>query len=180
VAPLRTVRLITAHFDSIARYLNPLGLGGLSGGPKISSPIHSSRHRGTTEDRSFANPLILLRDYTLVFGVILRGVGDNPRAMAFGISAVALFGGLVVINAFAECASRATGLIVSVPIREEGDGDQRCRTRGRDPRATPFHGESYRKVRTRLAHRGLAVGVSAYCASCARIRSRLLRAIRAV
>ncbi len=34
----------------------------------------------------------------------------------------------------------------------------------RHPRGVPLHGEGYRKVRARLAHRGLAVGASGSCA----------------
>jgi lipopolysaccharide transport system permease protein len=64
---------------------------------------------------SFVNPLILLGVYTLVFGVIFRGRWGQFPNESLGYFALAVFSGLIVTNAFGECANRAAGLIVSVP-----------------------------------------------------------------
>jgi lipopolysaccharide transport system permease protein len=64
---------------------------------------------------SFVNPLILLGVYTLVFGVIFRGRWGQFPSESLGYFALAVFSGLIVTNAFGECANRAAGLIVSVP-----------------------------------------------------------------
>jgi len=122
VAPLRTVTLITSRFDSIARHLNPRGLARTLWRNRdlirqFTRRDIEGRYRGSFLGIlwSFVNPLILLAVYTLVFGVIFRGRWRQSQSDGLGDFALALFGGLIVINTFGECASRATGLIVSVP-----------------------------------------------------------------
>ncbi|MCI0418227.1 MAG: ABC transporter permease [Acidobacteria bacterium] len=64
---------------------------------------------------SFAQPLLLLATYTLVFGVIFRSrwSGANPEDLRE--SALIIFCGLIAFNIFGECVNRAAGLIVEVP-----------------------------------------------------------------
>jgi lipopolysaccharide transport system permease protein len=61
---------------------------------------------------SFFNPLFMLTIYTFVFSVIfnVRWGGSSGSKTEF---ALILFAGLLVFNLFAECISRAPGLILS-------------------------------------------------------------------
>ena len=63
---------------------------------------------------SFANPLLMLTTYTLVFGVIFRSRWSSST-QSLGEFALVVFCGLIVFNLFSECVSRAPGLIVAVP-----------------------------------------------------------------
>lgn len=62
---------------------------------------------------SFAQPLLLLTVYTLVFGVILQA----RWGLAGGTAdyALMLFAGLIVHNAFVECLNRAPTLVTATP-----------------------------------------------------------------
>ncbi|MDH3998331.1 MAG: ABC transporter permease [Desulfuromonadales bacterium] len=63
---------------------------------------------------SFFNPIFMLAVYTFVFSVVLNakwGTGGGSKAEF----ALILFAGLLVFNLFAECVSRAPGLILSNP-----------------------------------------------------------------
>lgn len=73
----------------------------------------AGRYRGSFAGLfwSFFNPLLMLVIYTFVFGVIFkaRWPGQNTGHLGF---AVILFAGLNINTLFAECANRATTLIV--------------------------------------------------------------------
>lgn len=61
---------------------------------------------------SFFNPVLMLIVYTFVFSVVFNarwGTGSNSRTEF----AIVLFAGLLVFNLFAECISRAPGLILA-------------------------------------------------------------------
>lgn len=60
---------------------------------------------------SFFNPLLMLLVYTIVFSVVFkaRWGGGSGSKTEF---ALVLFAGLIVFNLFAECVSRAPGLIL--------------------------------------------------------------------
>ncbi len=63
---------------------------------------------------SFFNPIFMLTVYSFVFSVILKarwGTSEGSKAEF----ALILFAGLLVFNLFAECVSRAPGLILSHP-----------------------------------------------------------------
>ncbi len=61
---------------------------------------------------SFFNPLFMLAVYTFVFSVIFkaRWSADSDSKTEF---ALVLFAGMIIFNLFAECISRAPGLIIS-------------------------------------------------------------------
>ena len=62
---------------------------------------------------SFLTPLLLLGIYTFVFGVVFGArwpQGVSPGGL--GDFALVVFCGLIVLNLFAECVSRAPGLVV--------------------------------------------------------------------
>lgn len=63
---------------------------------------------------SFFHPVLMLAVYTFVFGVVLQarwGIAtDNQAAFA-----IILFSGMIVHSLFAECLTRAPGLILSNP-----------------------------------------------------------------
>lgn len=61
---------------------------------------------------SFLNPLFMLAVYTFVFSVVFkaRWNGGNDSKTEF---ALVLFAGLLVFNLFADCITRAPGLIIS-------------------------------------------------------------------
>lgn len=61
---------------------------------------------------SFFNPVLMLIVYTFVFSVVFNarwGSGNNSKTEF----AIVLFAGLLVFNLFAECISRAPGLILA-------------------------------------------------------------------
>lgn len=63
---------------------------------------------------SFFNPVLMLAVYTFVFSEIFRarwGSGSGSKTEF----ALILFVGLIVFNLFAECITRAPGLVVSTP-----------------------------------------------------------------
>ena len=64
---------------------------------------------------SFAQPLLLLTTYTVVFGLIFRSSwnGNNPQNLRQ--SALIIFCGLIAFNLFGDCVSRAAGLVAEVP-----------------------------------------------------------------
>ena len=73
-----------------------------------------SRHRGSMFGLiwSFLTPLLLLAIYTFVFGVVFQARWPGLRAGSLGEFALVVFCGLVVLNLFGECVSRAPGLVV--------------------------------------------------------------------
>lgn len=87
------------------------------------SLIHASarrevlgRYRGSAFGLlwSFFNPLFMLAVYTFVFSEVFKArwnAGSDSKTEF----ALVLFAGLIVFNLFAECISRAPGLIVSNP-----------------------------------------------------------------
>lgn len=62
---------------------------------------------------AFAQPLLMLAIYTLVFGVILK----SPRGLSVDTRqwSLMLFAGLIVFNAFAECLRRGPTLVSGNP-----------------------------------------------------------------
>jgi lipopolysaccharide transport system permease protein len=65
---------------------------------------------------SFLTPLLLLAIYTFVFGVVFQARWPGLRTEGgLGEFALVLFCGLIVLNLFAECVSRAPGLVVGSP-----------------------------------------------------------------
>ena len=77
----------------------------------------TSRYRGSMFGLiwSFLTPLLLLAIYTFVFGVVFQARWPGLRAGSLGEFALVVFCGLVVLNLFGECVSRAPGLVVGSP-----------------------------------------------------------------
>ena len=77
----------------------------------------ASRYRGSMFGLiwSFLTPLLLLAIYTFVFGVVFQARWPGLRAGSLGEFALVVFCGLVVLNLFGECVSRAPGLVVGSP-----------------------------------------------------------------
>lgn len=74
------------------------------------------RYRGSTMGLlwSFFNPLFMLTVYTFVFSMVFKArwnTGSDSKTEF----ALVLFAGLIVFNLFAECISRAPGVILSNP-----------------------------------------------------------------
>jgi len=72
-----------------------------------------SRYRGSFAGLlwSFFNPLLILVIYTFVFGVIFKSRWGNQTSNQFQY-AIVLFAGLIINTFFADCANRATSVIV--------------------------------------------------------------------
>jgi lipopolysaccharide transport system permease protein len=73
-----------------------------------------SRYRGSILGLawSFFNPLLMLAVYTFVFSVVFKarwGLGDESKADF----AIVVFAGMIIHGLFAECVSRAPGLILA-------------------------------------------------------------------
>jgi lipopolysaccharide transport system permease protein len=64
---------------------------------------------------SFLTPLLLLAIYTFVFGVVFQARWPGAGTGGLGEFALVLFCGLIVLNLFADCVSRAPGLVVGSP-----------------------------------------------------------------
>jgi len=76
----------------------------------------AGRYRGSVMGLawSFLSPLVMLAIYTFVFSFIFTTARwGGPVAGTTGGFAIVLFAGLVVHNLFAECISRAPGLILA-------------------------------------------------------------------
>ncbi|MBA2482898.1 MAG: ABC transporter permease [Nitrosomonas sp.] len=74
-----------------------------------------SRYRGSYLGLlwSFVNPVLMLAVYTFVFSVVFKvRLGQDITGNRFDF-ALMLFAGLIVFNLFAECISRAPGLILA-------------------------------------------------------------------
>lgn len=74
-----------------------------------------SRYRGSYLGLlwSFVNPVLMLAVYTFVFSVVFKvRLGQDITGDRFDF-ALMLFAGLIVFNLFAECISRAPGLILA-------------------------------------------------------------------
>ena len=76
-----------------------------------------SRYRGSVLGLlwSVLNPLLLLGVYTFVFGSIFRARWPLANSGRLSDIALVIFCGLLVLNLFTECVSRAPGLIVGQP-----------------------------------------------------------------
>ena len=64
---------------------------------------------------SLLNPLLMLGVYTFVFSQVFKarwGSLENTSSLGFAVN---LFAGLIVFNLFAECISRAPGLVLANP-----------------------------------------------------------------
>lgn len=62
---------------------------------------------------SFFNPVFMLAVYTFVFSVVLKARWGTSGSGSKAEFALVLFAGMLVFNLFAECISRAPGLILS-------------------------------------------------------------------
>jgi lipopolysaccharide transport system permease protein len=73
-----------------------------------------SRYRGSLLGLfwSFLTPLLLLAIYTFVFGVVFQARWPEHGGGSLAEFAVVAFSGLILLNLFAECVSRAPGLVV--------------------------------------------------------------------
>jgi homopolymeric O-antigen transport system permease protein len=115
-------KLITPQSEPLVRHLRPIGLAAHLWGHRrliwqFARREVEGRYRASFLGIlwSFVHPLTLLLVYTWVFGVIFRARWPATRTGRLGEFALVLFSGLVVFNVFAECLSRAPGLIVAVP-----------------------------------------------------------------
>lgn len=64
---------------------------------------------------SFAQPLLLLTTYTVVFGLIFRSGWNGTNHQNLKQSALIIFCGLIAFNLFGDCVNRAAGLVAEVP-----------------------------------------------------------------
>jgi lipopolysaccharide transport system permease protein len=64
---------------------------------------------------SFFNPLLSLAVYTFAFGVVFRSKWAGSRSESLLEFAVMLFAGLIVYTLFAECVTRAPGIVLANP-----------------------------------------------------------------
>lgn len=64
---------------------------------------------------SFITPLVTLVLYTFVFGVVFKSRWPHSRTDNLGEFGLMLFAGLTAFSLIAECANRATAIIVSSP-----------------------------------------------------------------
>jgi lipopolysaccharide transport system permease protein len=77
----------------------------------------AGRYRGSLLGMlwSFVNPLLTLAIYTFAFGVVFRAKWSGGRSDSLLEFAVMLFAGLIVFTIFAECATRAPGIVLAHP-----------------------------------------------------------------
>jgi lipopolysaccharide transport system permease protein len=62
---------------------------------------------------SFFNPLLTLAVYTFAFGVVFKAKWSGSRSDSLLEFATMLFAGLIVFTLFAECATRAPGIVLA-------------------------------------------------------------------
>lgn len=76
-----------------------------------------ARYRGSLLGSlwSFLNPLLLLAVYTFIFGSVLRVRWPHFAGDGLADFTLVLFCGLLVLNLFGECLSRAPGLVLGQP-----------------------------------------------------------------
>lgn len=76
-----------------------------------------ARYRGSVLGLlwTFLHPLLLLAIYTFVFGLVFRVRWPQFATGRLSDFALVLFCGLLVLNLFAECLTRAPGLVLSQP-----------------------------------------------------------------
>jgi lipopolysaccharide transport system permease protein len=77
----------------------------------------AGRYRGSLLGMlwSFLNPLLSLAVYTFAFGVVFKARWSGGRADSLLEFALMLFAGLIVYTLFAECATRAPGIVLAHP-----------------------------------------------------------------
>jgi lipopolysaccharide transport system permease protein len=77
----------------------------------------AGRYRGSLLGMlwSFFNPLLSLAVYTFAFGLVFKAKWSGGRADSLLEFAVMLFAGLIVFTVFAECATRAPGVVLANP-----------------------------------------------------------------
>jgi lipopolysaccharide transport system permease protein len=115
--------LITPRAESVWRHLNPLGFArGLWGHRNLILQFTVREVQGRYKASSlglfwsFLHPLLLLLIYTFVFGVVFQARWPHlQRTGDLAEFALVLFCGLIPFNLVAECVSRATSLVVTVP-----------------------------------------------------------------
>lgn len=98
IDPLSPYRALARHFDLIVQ---------------MARRDIAGRYRGSFVGLfwSFFNPLLMLLIYTFVFGVIFKSRWNDQVAGHFQF-AIILFAGLNINTLFAECANRATTVII--------------------------------------------------------------------
>lgn len=114
--------IISARPERAARYLNPLALARALWRRRdlirqFTRREIVGRYKGSFLGLfwSFANPLVLLLTYTLVFGLIFRPRWPDAGDGSLGSFALVIFCGLIAFNIFSESVTRAASLITSVP-----------------------------------------------------------------
>jgi lipopolysaccharide transport system permease protein len=115
--------LITPRAESVWHHLNPLGFArGLWGHRNLILQFTVREVQGRYKASSlglfwsFLHPLLLLLIYTFVFGVVFQARWPHLRRTGdLAEFALVLFCGLIPFNLLAECVSRATSLVVTVP-----------------------------------------------------------------
>jgi lipopolysaccharide transport system permease protein len=100
--PLNMIRNLSAHWNLIKQFAWRDVVG---------------RYKGSYLGMvwSFVTPLMMLAVFSFVFSVVFKakwGVGQDEGKFQF---AMTMFCGMTVFNIFGECASRASGLILSYP-----------------------------------------------------------------
>ena len=117
-----TIRQPSQRKDTLLQYLDPVRLVSRLWQQRdliVQFTIREieGRYKGSSLGVfwSFAQPLLLLATYTLVFGVIFRSRWSGSSSHSLRESALIIFCGLIAFNLFGECVSRAAGLIVEVP-----------------------------------------------------------------
>ena len=117
-----TIRQPSQRKDTLLQYLDPVRLVSRLWQQRdliVQFTIREieGRYKGSSLGVfwSFAQPLLLLATYTLVFGVIFRSRWSGSSSHSLRESALIIFCGLIAFNLFGECVNRAAGLIVEVP-----------------------------------------------------------------
>lgn len=64
---------------------------------------------------SFISPLVTLAAYTFVFGLVFRARWPQATSAGLGSFGLTLFAGLIAFTFFAECLTRAPGIITASP-----------------------------------------------------------------
>lgn len=77
----------------------------------------AGRYRGSLLGMlwSFFNPLLTLAVYTFAFGVVFKAKWAGGRSDSLLEFAIMLFAGLIVFSIFAECVTRAPGIVLANP-----------------------------------------------------------------
>jgi lipopolysaccharide transport system permease protein len=115
--------LITPQADRVWHHLNPFGfVRSLWGHGNLILQFTVREVQGRYKASSlgllwsFLHPLLLLLIYTFVFGVVFQARWPHlQRTGDLAEFALVLFCGLIPFNLLAECVSRASSLVITVP-----------------------------------------------------------------